>query len=148
MSRYTTQAFQKTWLKFAAIMIAGLGPLFFLGSMDTPLNPLPGALAIVGGWAEGADAAPGGDLRLLSAILGGVLFGWGVMVWCLAIWVFDAAPEGVRKSFLIALIAWFVLDSAGSVLSGHSLNVLYNALYLMVVVGPLWRPAHRNVAGA
>jgi hypothetical protein len=63
------------------------------------------------------------------------------MVWCLSIWVYDAAPEGVRKSFLVGVLAWFLLDGMGSVASGHSLNVLYNTLYLLVVVGPLWRPA-------
>jgi hypothetical protein len=41
------------------------------------------------------------DTRFLSALTGGFLLGWGVMIWCLSTWVYDLAPEPVRKSVLI-----------------------------------------------
>lgn len=83
--------------------------------------------------------------QFLSALTGGFLFGWGVMIWGLSGSVYDAAPEGVRRSVLTGLIAWFLLDSMGSVTSGNISNVLFNILVLAVAVGPLWRPA-RSVA--
>lgn len=63
------------------------------------------------------------------------------MIWCLQKWVYDLAPEGVRKSVLIGLLAWFVLDSSGSIASGNPSNALFNVVVLLLAVGPLWKPA-------
>jgi hypothetical protein len=81
------------------------------------------------------------DTRFLSALTGGFLFGWGVTIWCLSAWVYDAAPEAVRKTVLTGVLAWFVLDSAGSIASGTPSNALINIIVLLIAVGPLWRPA-------
>ncbi|MEZ4735448.1 MAG: hypothetical protein R3E79_50795 [Caldilineaceae bacterium] len=72
---------------------------------------------------------------------GGFLFGWGVMIWCLRAWVYDLAPEAVRRTVLTSLLAWFVLDSAGSIASGTPSNAFFNVIVLLLAVGPLWRPA-------
>jgi hypothetical protein len=42
---------------------------------------------------------------------------------------------------LAGVLAWFVLDSTGSVLSGNASNAFFNVLVLLLAVGPLWRPA-------
>jgi hypothetical protein len=55
--------------------------------------------------------------------------------------VYDSAPEGVRRAVLTGMLAWFFLDSAGSVASGNASNAFFNVLVLLVGVGPLWRPA-------
>jgi hypothetical protein len=81
------------------------------------------------------------DTKFLSALTGGFLFGWGVMIWCLSTWVYEAAPEGVRRTVLLSLLAWFCLDCAGSIASGNPSNVGFNGLVLLIAVGPLWRPA-------
>jgi hypothetical protein len=64
-----------------------------------------------------------------------------VMIWGLATRVYDAAPDAVRRTVLTGLLAWFVLDSAGSIASGNASNALFNVLVLLLAVGPLWRPA-------
>jgi hypothetical protein len=81
------------------------------------------------------------ELRFLSALAGGFLMGWGVMLWFLSVWVYDFAPEAVRKSVLMGLLAWFVLDSTGSIVSGTPSNAIFNIPVLLLAVGPLWRPA-------
>ena len=73
-----------------------------------------------------------------SALTGGFLLGWGVMVLLLRQWVFDAAPDAVRKAVLGGLIAWFLLDSTGSYASGNASNVIFNVLVLATLSGPLW----------
>ena len=60
--------------------------------------------------------------------------------------VYDAAPEGVRRTVLASVIAWFCLDSAGSIASGNASNALFNVVVLLVAVGPLWRPARSDGA--
>ncbi len=79
--------------------------------------------------------------RFLSAITGGFLFGFGVTIWCLSAWVYDKAPEAVRKSLVVGLCSWFVLDSTGSILSGNASNALFNVIILLLFIGPLWTPA-------
>ena len=84
-----------------------------------------------------AFSLPGGAP---ATITGGFLFGWGVMVWALSGDAYDAAPEAVRKAVLTGTLAWFCLDSAGSVASGTWPNVFFNIAILLIGVGPMWRP--------
>jgi hypothetical protein len=81
------------------------------------------------------------ETRFLSAVTGGFLLGWGIMIWCLSVWVYDFAPDAVRKSVLVGVLAWFFLDSAGSIASGTSSNAIFNLFVLLLAVGPLWKPA-------
>ena len=67
--------------------------------------------------------------------------GWGVLIWQLAVRVYDYAPDQVRKAVLIGLLSWFFLDSAGSIASGNASNAGFNFLLLLLAVRPLWWPA-------
>jgi hypothetical protein len=135
-----TPAFHKLWLKITAVVVGSFGPVFFLGTMEPTLEPARWSLDLLSWPLDGATTYEHPDTRFLSALTGGFLFGWGVTVWCLASWVYDTAPEGVRKSVLTGLLAWFVLDSAGSIASGNTSNAFFNILVLLLAVGPLWRP--------
>ena len=135
--------FHKFWLKITAIVIGAFGPIFFLGTMASTLEPARLTLDILSWPIDGATTYASPDTRFLSALTGGFLFGWGVMIWCLSSWVYDTAPEGVRRAVLTGIVAWFLLDSAGSIASGNTSNAIINVLVLLVAVGPLWRPANR-----
>jgi len=134
-------SFHKFWLKITAIVSGTFVPVCFLGSMAETLEPARWTLDLLSWPLDGETSYASPDTRFLSALTGGFLLGWGLTIWCLSVWVYDAAPEGVRKSVLTGAIAWFLLDSAGSVTSGNASNVLFNTLILLVAVGPLWRPA-------
>lgn len=136
-----THAFHKLYLKVTAIVIGVFGPVFFLGTMESTLEPARLTLDLLSWPIDGATTYASPDTRFLSALTGGFLLGWGVMIWCLSVWVYDLAPEGVRRSVLIGVLSWFVLDSSGSIASGNASNALINVLVLLVAVGPLWRPA-------
>ena len=141
-----TQQFHKNWLIITAIVIGSFGPIFALGTMESTLEPARWTLDFLSWPLDGMQTYDDLTTRFLSALTGGFLFGWGIMVWCLRQWVYDAAPEGVRKSVLTGAIAWFILDSAGSWASGNPSNVLFNILVLLAVVGPMWQPAQENSA--
>ena len=136
-----SHAFHKRWLKVTAIVIGSFGPVFFLGTMPQTLEPARLTLDLLSWPIDGATTYASPDTRFLSALTGGFLLGWGVTIWCLSTWVYDAAPEGVRKSVLTGTLAWFLLDSAGSIASGNASNALFNVFVLLVAVGPLWRSA-------
>lgn len=135
------RAFQKFWLKITAVVVGSFGPIFFLGTMPARQEGARLTLDILSWPVDGATVWNSPDTRFLSALTGGFLLGWGVMIWGLATRVFDAAPDAVRRTVLTGLLAWFVLDSAGSIASGNASNALFNVLVLLLAVGPLWRPA-------
>lgn len=136
-----TRSFHKFWLKIAAIVVGSFGPIFFLGTMEATSEPIRWTLDLLSWPLDGATTYTHPDTQFLSALTGGFLFGWGVTIWCLSVWVYDAAPDAVRKCVLTGLLAWFLLDSAGSIASGNASNVFFNVLVLLAAVGPLWRPA-------
>ena len=136
-----TQKLHKFWLKITAIVIGSFGPVFSLGTMAATSEPSRLTLDLLSWPIDGATTFDAPDTRFLSALTGGFLLGWGIMVWCLSAWVYDKAPEAVRKSVLVGLLCWFVFDSSGSIASGNPSNAWFNVLVLLLAVGPLWRPA-------
>jgi hypothetical protein len=140
-SAITSHRFHKFWLKVTAIVVGSFGPVFFLGTMLPTSEPARWTLDFLSWPLDGLQTYTSPDTRFLSALTGGFLLGWGVMIWCLSAWVYDAVPEAVRRSVLIGVLAWFVLDSGGSVASGNPSNVLFNVVVLLLTVGPLWFPA-------
>ncbi len=136
-----SQQFHKFWLLITAFVIWSFGPVFFLGTMPATAEPARWTLDLLSWPLDGVQSFADPNTRFLSALTGGFLFGWGIMIVALRAWVYDAAPEGVRRAVLTGLLAWFVLDSAGSIASGNPSNALFNVAVLLLGVGPLWRPA-------
>lgn len=138
-----TLEFQKFYLKITAIVIASFAPIFFLGTMPATSELARLTLDLLSWPIDGMTTYSSPDTRFLSALTGGFLLGWGVNVWMLSSYVFDKAPEEVRKAVLTGTLAWFFLDSAGSIASGNVSNAFFNILVLLVAVGPLWVPAKK-----
>ncbi len=133
--------FHKFWLIISAVVIGSFGPVFTLGSMLPTSEFARWTLDLLSWPVDGMQTYTDPTTRFLSALTGGFLFGWGVMVWCLQQWVYDAAPEGVRRALLTGTLAWFLLDSAGSIASGNPSNAFFNIIVLLLIVGPMWQPA-------
>lgn len=131
----------KFWLIISAFIIWSFGPVFALGSIESTSELARLTLDILSWPVDGAQTYAEPTTRFLSALTGGFLFGWGIMIVCLRAWVYDAAPEGVRRALLTGALAWFFLDSAGSIASGNASNALFNVLVLLLIIGPMWRPA-------
>lgn len=136
-----SRQFHKLWLKVTALVVGSFGPVAFLGTLSATREPARLTLDLLSWPIDGATTYSDPDTLFLSALTGGFLSGWGVMIWCLSTWVYDAAPEGVRRTVVTGLMAWFVVDSAGSLASGNPSNAGFNVLVLLLAVGPLWRPA-------
>ncbi len=144
MSRIMSHKFHKFWLKITAVVVGSFGPVFFFGTMLATSEPARFTLDLLSFPLDGVQNFDAPTTRFLSALTGGFLLGWGVMIWCLSLWVYDKAPEAVRKTVLVGILAWFCLDCAGSIASGNPSNALFNVAILLLAVGPLWRPAHNE----
>lgn len=142
LNKMMTQKFHKFWLKITAIVVGSFGPVFFLGTMISTSEPARWTLDLLSFPIDGVQNYEATTTKFLSALTGGFLLGWGVMIWCLSSWVYDKAPEPIRKTVLVSLLSWFVLDSSGSIASGNPSNAFFNIIILIIAVGPLWRPAN------
>ena len=138
------RAFHKFWLKITAIVVGSFGPVFFLGTMEGASEPIRWSLDLLAWPIDGSESYAAPTTRFLSALTGGFLFGWGVMIWCLSGAIYDAAPEATRRAVLTGLFAWFVLDSAGSITSGTASNAGFNVIVLLLAIGPMWMPASED----
>lgn len=141
MNTVLSHRFHRFWLKITAVGIGFAGPIFFLGSMEPTAELARLSLDVLSWPVDQAQSYAAPTTRFLSALTGGFLLGWGVMVWFLSGAVYDAQPEGVRKAVLGGLLAWFVLDSSGSIASGNVSNAYFNIIVLLILVGPMWRAA-------
>ncbi|MEO1029530.1 MAG: hypothetical protein AAFX02_10800 [Pseudomonadota bacterium] len=139
-----SRSFHKFWLKISAIVVGSFGPIFFLGTMDATLEPARWTLDLLSWPLDGATTLADSDARFIIALAGGFLTGWGVMIWCLSQWLHDVAPEAVRKTLLLSALSWYVIDSSGSIASGNAYNAGFNLIILLLVVGPMWRPAQED----
>lgn len=146
MPDVTSQTAHKAYLLVTAVVVGSFGPVFFLATMDGGGGVARWTLEFLNGPGGDAESFADGTTQFLSALTGGFLFGWGVMIFCLRRWVYDLAPEGVRRSVVVGLMAWFVLDTAGSIASGTPWNAFFNVMVILLAVGPLWRPARARSA--
>ena len=99
-----TQKNHKNYLKVTAIVVGSFGPVFFLGTMLPTSEPARWTLDFLSWPIDGIQTYEAPTTRFLSALTGGFLTGWGVMVWCLQKWVYDLAPEPVRKAVLTGIV--------------------------------------------
>jgi len=136
-----SRRFHKFSLKITAFIVGSFGPVFFLGTMTETSEPARLTLDLLSWPIDGNITYLASDVQFLTALTGGFLFGWGMMILLLSVWVYDKAPDEVRKVVLYSILSWFVLDSAGSITSGNISNAFFNILVMLAAVGPLWCPA-------
>lgn len=134
----------RAWMKFTAFSVAVFGPIFSLGTVEAISEPARWSLDVLAWPIDGTQDFAASTTRFLAALTGGFLLGWGVMIWFLATWVHKVAPEPVRQAVLAGLLAWFLLDSTGSIASGFAINALFNVAVLVILVGPMWFPARET----
>lgn len=144
MINLTSPRFHKFWLKFAAVLLGIFGPVFFFGTMESTAEPARWVLDLLSWPIDGQQVYSDPTLRFVSALTGGFLLGWSVFIWCLSGAAYDVAPEAIRRAVVVGFLSWFLLDSAGSIASGNTSNAFFNVLVLLILVGPMWRPAHQE----
>ncbi len=132
-----TQQKVSMWMQAASAIVIGFGALIALGA-HPDLNGILVFLADVMIWPyDGAQTGETSEFRLLSAIAGGVMVGWGLMLWILSGRGMREAPELSKTIILVSLWCWFIVDTTGSIIAQAYLNGLGNALFLAAFVLPL-----------
>ncbi|MEO8531511.1 MAG: hypothetical protein ABI459_09820 [Deltaproteobacteria bacterium] len=126
---------QTTALRVGAALVIASGVLVGLGSHPATAWPARIIADLIFWPLDGLQTGMAGETRLLAAIGGGVMLGWGLMIWQLA--TVPAAYPAIRTSILV----WFCADSLGSLAAGAWLNVLGNLVFLIVFMVALRQKA-------
>lgn len=84
---------------------------------------------------DGNPAAFSADTRAVNAVLGGTMVGWGLLMYLLAPHI--TTIVGLPRILLMAIVAWFVVDSTGSIIANLLGNVLLNIVFLGLFGPPL-----------
>ncbi len=137
------------WLKAGSALTVFFGVLIALASIPAASAPVEILADLIFFPVDGAQNVGAPETRLMNAIGGGVMTGWGIMIWMLATRLYPREPALAKQLIVTSVVAWFVVDSAGSLMSGAPLNALFNVSFLLIFCVPLWlaeRHAH-TVAG-
>ena len=86
---------------------------------------------------DGDPAVFNADTRAVNAVLGGVMVGWGVLMFSLSNERMIMTAPNVPRMMTISLLAWFLVDSVGSWAAGLPGNIALNVAFLVMFLPPL-----------
>lgn len=123
------------WVVYGMLLFAAVWWLAAPSMLDQPASLLLDTIV----WPiDGSHDTLSRDTRFLSAVGSGLM----VSLACFLLWV--SIPElrhgnfRVLRGTVLSILAWYLVDSAGSVLSGVSSNVFFNSVFLAMLLYPLW----------
>ena len=125
------------WLKFAAAVTVATGLTIAVAAVPVLAAPAEMLVALV---VPGADAVhPLGTptARTLAAVSGGVLVGWGVVLWMIADSILGTNPRLASRLVVASIVSWFAVDSAMSIAAGAWPNVILNCGFLVLFLPPV-----------
>lgn len=129
--------FWKTWLNVWCLGVGLFGLVLAGGAFAATSGPVERLLDILGG--RPPEVTP--TLRFALAVMGAVSMGWALTFYA----AFSAAaalgPQGrpAWRAVTVAVVGWYVIDSALSFATGFALNAAPNTLLLAGFLLPVWR---------
>ena len=126
------------WLKAGSFITIGFGVVIVMAAIPALQAPTRMMLDFVFFPVDGLQDMSTGPVRLLSAITGGILVGWGIMLRMVATQLLANNPGLARRLILVSIFTWFSIDSSMSIAAGAPLNVVGNLGFLAVFVLPVW----------
>jgi hypothetical protein len=127
-----------SWLKAASAGVIGFGILTALAALPAAAGPTLLVAKIIFWQFDGSLSFAASETRLMCAIGGGMMTGWGVMLWLVSSHLYSRDSDLARKIILTSVCSWFAVDSIASVLAGAPLNPFFNIIFLLMFVLPLW----------
>ncbi|MEJ5216871.1 excinuclease ABC subunit A [Cognatishimia sp. D5M38] len=126
-------------LKITIIASAGVA-LFMFASLFTPLREVMSFfLDLVHMPLDGAQSLSRDTEEVLTAISAGIFFGFCVLLWQVTTEVYVKDPLLGRRMILSSVIAWFVIDTTGSLIVGAWMNGILNTVFLIALISPVLR---------
>ncbi len=125
------------WLKIGAGLVIVFGLITALGAYPLTAGVLSFLVDMIKWPVDGSQSITNEEFRLLSAVSGGVMVGWGLMIWLIAERLYDREPQLSRLMIMVSVGAWFVVDSLASIMAGAALNAVFNISFLVLFFVPM-----------
>jgi hypothetical protein len=129
--------FWTAWLSAAAAGVVAFGLVLVLApslarqGFSLLLYGTPGRI-------DGFGPEAARYIALAHAVIGGVMAGWGSALFYGIRTLFAKGSPVAWKLIALSVCAWFVPDTAYSLLSGFWRNALLNTVFLALFAAPLW----------
>ena len=130
---------EQTGLRLAAAATIGFGLILALATVPILAAPARFLGDILIWPLDGAERLASTETRLMLAIAGGVMAGWGWLIWQLAGEALAQNPDRTRRLIRQSLLLWFAVDSTTSIAAGVPLNVIGNLVFAALFLLPMRR---------
>lgn len=140
--------FTTRWLSFMSLFVIGFGLLVALGAHTATAGLTAWLTDLIFFPLDGAETLVASEARLLAAISGGVMVGWGVTLWLVVTRLLPLNALLGRSMLLWGTLSWFIVDSVGSWAAGAPINVALNSVMMLGIVVPAWRIGRLRPRGA
>ncbi len=127
------------WLRAASALVIGFGVLVVVAAYPATAGLTMFLIDFILWPIDGAQSGVTPELQLIFAISGGIMVGWGVLLWLIATRLYPREPQLARSMILVSVGIWFIVDSTASIVAGAPLNALLNTSFLLMFGLPLWR---------
>lgn len=130
-------AFQQRWMIVWAWLCIGFGAMFALAAVPRLSGPALLFLDVVFWPLDGRPAAIGPEAAFATGIAGALTVTLGVIVLGLARDADLSRRPAVWRAVTTGLVAWFIVDSLASYVTGAGMNVLGNVGFLAGYLVPV-----------
>ena len=125
------------------LSLVSYGFLIFAAVWWLAVNPAidkPAAIMVdILDWPiDGGHDNMGRDARFFSAIGAGLVVGLCGFLLLVVIPEFQRGNRRIWRGTVIALLGWYVVDSAGCWIVGVPSNVFFNTIFFLMLLLPLW----------
>jgi hypothetical protein len=124
-------------LRLNALGFALFAAVWWLASLEEAAAPARALIDLLKWPLDGDPAALDQIDAWLSAIGAGLLAAFAAITFLVVAPGVEDGDARVRSGAIAAIVTWFVVDSAGSVLTGVASNAVFNAIFLALYLAPL-----------
>ncbi len=126
-----------TWLRIACVVTIVTGMLCALASHPATAGTWLFLFDLLSWPLNGDPAFFADDTRAVNAVLGGTMVGWGALMFLLVTPDHMKHNPALPRMLLVALGAWFGVDSVGSLLAELPGNIVLNVGFMVLFIPPL-----------
>ncbi len=125
------------WLKAMSVVTIAFGLVAAAASHPAGQTPWLLLFDLLAWPMDGKPAAFSAETFAVNAVAGGVMAGWGVLMYGLSAGPIARGDRDVRRMVMAGLTVWFVVDSTGSWAAGMIGNIVLNIVFLVLFLIPL-----------
>jgi hypothetical protein len=127
----------RRWLSAASLMTIVVGLVAAAASSERSDEPWLALFDLLDWPVDGDPGRFSAQTRAVNAVVGGVMVGWGTLMHLIVRGPFRRGDTTLAGPMLAAVVAWFVVDSTGSLLADLPGNVILNLGFLVLFLPPL-----------